>query len=87
MAKNILVIGGNRFFGKHLVSALIKKGIKPVLFNRQSVEDGFSDQVDRVKGDRDIHDELREVAQAKKWDFVFDQVCFNNSQSKRTATK
>ncbi len=76
MAQNILIIGGNRFFGKHLVSELIQKGHRPVLFNRQSVDDGFSEKVERIKGDRENKEQLREVAKSKKWDLVFDQVCY-----------
>lgn len=85
MAKNILVIGGNRFFGRHLVTSLLEKGHKPVLFNRQNIDDGFGDKVERIKGDRDNYDKLREAAHSRQWDFVFDQVCFTASQSKMAA--
>lgn len=81
MAKNILVIGGNRFFGKHLVSQLLEQGHKPVLFNRQKSDDGFGSQVERINGDRDDYDSLHVVASSKKWDFVFDQVCFTANQA------
>jgi nucleoside-diphosphate-sugar epimerase len=82
MSKNILIIGGNRFFGRHLAIALISKGIKPVLFNRQSIDDGLGEQVERIKGDRDQYDSLREAALSRKWDVVFDQVCFSATQAK-----
>ena len=85
MAKNILVIGGNRFFGRHLVESLIEKGHKPVLFNRQNLDDGLGNKVDRVKGDREIYDDLRNIAHAKKWDIVYDQVCFTATHSKFAA--
>lgn len=86
MTQNILVIGGNRFFGRHLISSLIEKGHKPVLFNRQNIHDGFGSQVERIKGDRDDQKQIQEIAQSKKWDVVFDQVCFTATQAKHACS-
>ena len=85
MIKKVLVIGGNRFFGRHLVQALIEKGIKPVLFNRQNIDDAFGNKVERVKGNRDLIDDLHKIATSQNWDFVFDQVCFNSTHSELAA--
>lgn len=50
--KRVLVIGGNRYFGKRLVSHLLERGDDVTLLNRGNLDDGFGDRVRRIKMDR-----------------------------------
>ena len=79
---NVLVIGGNRFFGRHLVRELLQTGARVTLFNRGSMDDGFGEQIERVKVDRKDRYALAEAARGKKWDLVFDQVCYSAGEAR-----
>jgi nucleoside-diphosphate-sugar epimerase len=81
----ILIIGGNRFFGRHLAESFLRdkhKGqYKVTLLNRGTLDDGFVNQVTRLKGDRKIRDSLGNAVAGKSWDLVFDQVCYSASEA------
>ena len=49
---NILVIGGTRFFGVHMVNALLKNGHNVTIATRGITADNFGDKVTRVMLDR-----------------------------------
>lgn len=72
----VLVIGGNRFFGKKLVQRLLNKGSSVTLLNRGSYKDGFGSEVQRIVLDRQLlskdHPQLNQ-----QWDLIYDQVCFD----------
>jgi len=72
----ILVIGGNRFFGKKLVGNLISTGHEVTLLNRQNSDDGFGSQIHRIKCDRKDSEALANAIGNSKWDIIYDQVCF-----------
>ena len=80
--RQILVIGGNRFFGKRLVEKLIQQGNQVTVLNRGQLSDGFGDKISRVICDRDDVEKFKKSVQEKKWDVVFDQVCFDAHQAK-----
>lgn len=82
MARQILVIGGNRFFGKRLIEKLIANGDHVTVLNRGHLEDGFGDKVERIVCDRDDVQKLKANVQHKTWDVVYDQVCFDARQAK-----
>lgn len=82
MARQILVIGGNRFFGKRLVEKLIAHGDHVTVLNRGHLDDGFGQKVDRIICDRDDMAKLKSSVQYKTWDVVYDQVCFDAHQAK-----
>lgn len=73
----ILILGGNRFFGKKLARDLLHQGHEVTLLNRGNVDDGFGDDVGRIRCDREDTDQLRKLVSGKTWDFVYDQVCFD----------
>ena len=78
----ILVIGGNRFFGKKLTRNLITSGHEVTLLNRGSIDDGFGDQIQRIKCDRSDATALRNALGNSTWDLVYDQVCFDAKEAK-----
>jgi 2'-hydroxyisoflavone reductase len=65
---DILVIGGTRFVGRHLVEAALARGHGVTLFNRGSQADLFP-QLELIRGDRD-HD-IERLA-GRRWDAVID---------------
>lgn len=62
---NVLVIGGNRFFGRHLVDLLLKEGIGVTLLNRGNLDDRFGEQIRRLKSDRQDPSALKEAIQGQ----------------------
>lgn len=81
---NILVIGGNRYFGKRTVARLLSAGHNVTLLNRQTQNDGFGHSVARIKCDRHDAAALEAAVLGKKWDLIYDQVCFE-AQDARAA--
>lgn len=79
---NALVIGGNRFFGKKLVNALLKEGLEVTLLNRGHLDDGFGNKVFRLKCDRSDQDMLERTLGEQSWDLVYDQICFDYQSAK-----
>lgn len=73
----ILIIGGNRFFGKKLASKLLHAGHSVTLLNRGNFDDGFGDAVSRIRCDRTNLESLRGGVAKGYWDIIYDQVCFD----------
>jgi nucleoside-diphosphate-sugar epimerase len=82
----ILIIGGNRFFGRHLTQELLTEGHKITLLNRGKIDDGFGDCINRIRADRQHEFELKKAVSHDEWDLVFDQVCYN-AQEARSACR
>lgn len=65
----ILILGGTKFLGRHLVVAAQEKGHDVTLFNRGETNPNLFQDIKKLKGDRDGHlDALR----GQKWDVVID---------------
>ncbi|MCU0950204.1 MAG: SDR family oxidoreductase [Burkholderiaceae bacterium] len=68
----VLVLGGTRFLGRHLVDALLARGIEVTLFNRGRSAPALFDGVEQLRGDRDGGaDGLASLA-GRRWDAVVD---------------
>lgn len=65
----LLILGGTRFVGRHLVEAAIARGHAVTLFHRGRTNPGLHAGVERVIGDRDGELGLLE---ARTWDTVVD---------------
>ena len=63
---NILVLGGTRFFGVHLVRELIKQGHKVTIATRGNKVDEFGDRVNRIKVDHANFIEMKNAFLNKK---------------------
>jgi 2'-hydroxyisoflavone reductase len=66
---NILIIGGTKFLGRHLVESALARGHNVTLFNRGKTNPGLFPQVETILGDRE-HD-IEKLA-GRAWDAVID---------------
>src|SRR5690242_14545111 len=65
----LLVLGGTKFLGRHLVKAALGRGHEVTLFNRGRTNPDLFPDVERLSGDRDGGlDALR----GRRWDAVVD---------------
>ncbi|MFD0049682.1 NAD-dependent epimerase/dehydratase family protein [Actinomycetes bacterium NPDC127524] len=71
-----LVLGGTRFFGKHLVNALLEKGVDVTVATRGKNEIPFGDKVKTISFDRNEESSFFSAFKDGKWDVVFDQICY-----------
>ncbi|MGZ4135090.1 MAG: NAD-dependent epimerase/dehydratase family protein, partial [Tumebacillaceae bacterium] len=69
----LLILGGTRFLGRHLVEAALAHGHEVTLFNRGKVDTDPYPQVEKLRGDRD--GEL-EALKGRTWDAVIDTCGF-----------
>lgn len=65
----ILVLGGTRFLGRHLVEALLARDHEVTLFNRGRSAPGLFPQVEQLRGDRDGG---LDALAGRRWDAVID---------------
>ena len=77
----ILIIGGNRFFGKRLASKLANNH-DLYLLNRGNLDDGLGDRVKRFKCDRNDFSTFSQNVKNHHWDIVFDHCCYNAQQAR-----
>ncbi len=73
---NILVIGGTRFMGKHLVKKLLADGHSVTIATRGLTQDPFADTINRIIFDRTDEDSIRNAFKGLKFDVVFDQIAY-----------
>ena len=66
---NLLILGGTRFLGRHLVAAAQDRGHQVTLFNRGNYSIEGVGTVETIRGDR--HTELSKLA-GRSWDAVID---------------
>jgi len=77
MGKNILVIGGTRYFGKLLVQRLVRAGHRVTIATRGYAPDPFGARIERVRVDRRSDTAMRAAFAGKRYDLVFDQMCYS----------
>jgi nucleoside-diphosphate-sugar epimerase len=83
--KTALVLGGTRFFGVDLVNELLEKGVKVTIATRGQTEDSYGDKVERICVDRFNEKSVQDAVEGRKWDVVFDQLCFSSEDAKITS--
>ena len=66
---NILIIGGTRFLGRHLVETALARGDTVTLFNRGQSNPGLFPQVETILGDREK--DLEKLS-GQRWEAVID---------------
>jgi nucleoside-diphosphate-sugar epimerase len=78
MRKNILVIGGTRYFGKLLVQRLVQAGHRVTIATRGLAPDPFGSRIERIRVDRRNESAMRTAfANTPGYDIVYDQMCYS----------
>lgn len=80
--KKVLVLGGTRFFGKHLVESLLHDGHDVTIATRGVTEDSFGSAVKRLIVDREDEKQLAERLEDKSYDIVYDNLCYSSNAAK-----
>ena len=78
----VLIIGGNRFFGRHLATECLRAGDQVTLLNRGNIPDNLIGRPQRLKVDRSDLDAMSNALKGKTWDIVFDPVCCDARHAK-----
>ncbi|MBS2968459.1 NAD-dependent epimerase/dehydratase family protein [Metabacillus sp. KIGAM252] len=79
--REILVLGGTKYFGRKLVQRLIENADRVTLATRGSHDDGFGKQVERLKIDREDKYSMMTAFEGKSWDLVYDQSCLASQEA------
>ncbi len=79
---DILVLGGTKFFGRHLVLTLLEAGHTVTVATRGQTSDDFEDRVRRLHVDRQDARALRAALQGRDFDVVYDQLCFTPREAR-----
>jgi nucleoside-diphosphate-sugar epimerase len=78
MHKNILVIGGTRYFGKLLVQRLLSAGHRVTIATRGFAHDPFGSRIERIRVDRRNETAMRAAfAKVAGYDIIYDQMCYS----------
>lgn len=78
----ILVIGGTRFFGKHMVAKLLEKGQDVTIATRGHAIDHFNNNVKRLIIERTNQENLREKLRRNHYDIVYDNLAYCSNDVK-----
>lgn len=70
----ILVIGGTRYFGIHMVNKLLEQGHEVTIATRGKTPDSYGDKVERITIQRTNEESMREALQGKHFDVVIDKI-------------
>jgi len=72
----VLVLGGTRFMGRHLVAALLEKGYRVTMATRGQASDPFGDKISRIVFDRTKEESICDALLGKHYDVVFDSLAY-----------
>ena len=72
----ILVLGGTRFFGVHMVNDLIEKGHEITIATRGQAPDDFGDSVMRIRLDRTDEDSIKAMISDTHYDVIIDKIAY-----------
>lgn len=77
--RNVLVIGGTRFFGRRLVEKLIANGDRVTVASHNYSKVGFASEVTTLQIEREIPESLKALREHGPYDLVYDQICYSPS--------
>lgn len=72
----ILVMGGTRFMGVHLVKALINDGHQVTIATRGKAKVTFDDRVRHIIVDRSNREEMSEIFRGQSYDVICDNIAY-----------
>ncbi|MBP3415070.1 MAG: NAD-dependent epimerase/dehydratase family protein [Clostridia bacterium] len=78
----ILVIGGTRFFGIHMVKALVENDHDVTIATRGIAKDTFADTVKRITLDRSDMQSIIDALSGKYFDVVIDKIAYCSNDIK-----
>jgi len=78
----ILVIGGTRFFGIHMVKELLDKGHDVTIATRGLTPDDFGDRVKRIVFQRTDEQSVKEALSGVHYDVVIDKIAYCSNDIK-----
>lgn len=79
---NILVIGGTRFFGIHMVNELLAQGHDITIATRGKAADEYGDRVRRIVIERTSETSMRNALWGKRYDVVIDKIAYCSNDIK-----
>jgi len=79
---NILVIGGTRYFGIHMINALLQQGHNVTIATRGQSRDDFGDKVSRIILERTSQDSVKETLSNTSFDVVYDKIAYCSNDVK-----
>lgn len=82
---NVLIIGGTRDLGHLLVLGLLQGGHHVTVFNRGQTPDTLPPEVERLRGDRSIPEQLRQALTGRSFDTVVDTTLYNGTDATAVA--
>jgi nucleoside-diphosphate-sugar epimerase len=78
----ILVIGGTRFFGIHMVRELLAKGHEVTIATRGLASDDFGDTVKRIKLERTDEQSIKDALSGTHYDVIIDKIAYCSNDIK-----
>ncbi len=78
----VLVLGGTRFFGVHMVREFLRQGDEATIATRGLTKDNFGDNVKRVKIERSSDESLANAFLGKTYDVVCDNISYCSNDVK-----
>lgn len=79
---NVLVLGGTRFFGVHMVREFLRQGDEVTIATRGLTKDNFGDNVKRIKIERSSDESLANAFSGKTYDVVCDNISYCSNDVK-----
>lgn len=81
---NILVLGGTRFFGLHIVKYLLKREHEVTIATRGNKDDEFGSLVKRIPVDHLNAEMMKKTFANHHYDVVYDNICYCSNDMKAT---
>ena len=75
----ILVLGGTRFFGIHMIQALLEGGNDVTIATRGNAKDPFGDSVKRIIVERTNADSMKQALSGIHYDVVIDKLAYSSN--------
>jgi len=79
---NILVVGGTKFIGVHLIKQLLADGHNVTIATRGKAEDNFGNTVNRAIIERTNPVSISQALKGKAYDVVYDSQAFSSNEIK-----
>lgn len=79
---HILVMGGTRFFGVHMVNAFLEQGHRVTICTRGMATDTFGNKVQRLTANRENLPSLQKALSGKYFDVVCDNIAYSSNSVK-----